>query len=294
MTPTATLDGNTSAGEEGRFRALSRFTVRLLRGVERLPVGATGAFVFAEEKAEPRGMILVENSRICWAATPGMERRLTDILVSQSKPPLSNAVVEDVYERCRRDGTPLGAGLVARGVVTPRGLRQALLKHAGEAIAALSEALKGEGKVTPTWVSNRTRRYDAQFTFTPAEILVAVGARADEAEGIKARETLQHALEDGGAGAAFLEEGDHELPVAEVRGDTVGVEGLVELGAWGRTTLGHCASFSSSNLVAATSLSRAGVVTWTVDGIVYVALCEDRSNLSHLVSQRARGRATHS
>lgn len=291
MTETLTAEGETVLAEEDNTEALSRVTVRLLRGVERLPAGATGAFVFGGNKEESKGMILVENGRICWAATPGMERRLTDILVSQSRPPLSEAVVEEVYQRCRREGIPLGAGLVAGGVVTPRGLRQALLKHAGEAITHLCRALKSEGKVSPAWVPNRTRRYDAQFTFTPAEIVVAVGARVDETKAVQGSEVLRHALEDGGAGAAFLEGTVDELPVAEVRGEQVGVEGLVGLGAWAQAAIRRCRFFSACNLVAAMLPSRSGVITWMSEGVVYVALCEDRSNLSHLISQRARARA---
>ena len=291
MTVTLTAEGETVLAEEDNTEALSRVTVRLLRGVERLPAGATGALVFGGDKEESKGMILVENGRICWAATPGMERRLTDILVSQSRPPLSEAAVKEVYQRCRRDGTPLGAGLVARGVVTPRGLRQALLKHAGEAITQLSRVLKSEGKVSPAWVPNRTRRYDAQFTFTPAEILAAVGARVDEAKAVEGNEALRQALGDGGAGAAFLEGTENELPVAEMRGEQVGVEGLVGLGAWARSAIRRCIPFSSCNLVAVTSHSKSGVIAWMSEGVIYVALCEDRSDLSHLMAQRARARA---
>lgn len=289
MNGTLTSEGESVTGEENRITDESRITVRLLRGVERLPEGATGAFIFGDKK-EPTGSVLVENGRICWAAAAGMQRRLTDILVAQSRPPLSKDVIEEVYERCRRDGIPLGAGLVARGVVTPRGLRRALIEHTGEAIALLSEALTQEGKVSPAWVANRARGYDAQFTFTSAEILVAVGSRTSKGQAGKAKDVLEHALQDGGAGVAFLTEQRHELPVCEVRGEEVGVEGLVDLSRWARAALERCSEFSSCNVVTVTSASRAGCLTWSSEGVVYAALCEDRSNLSYLMSQRARGK----
>ena len=286
---TLTSEDEPVSGEERRTTDVSRITVRLLRGIERLPEGATGAFIFGDKK-EPTGSVLVENGRICWAAASGMKLRLTDILVAQARPPLSKDVIEDVYERCRRDGIPLGAGLVAQGVVTPRGLRQALLVHSGDAIALLSEALSREGKVSPAWIANRASRYDAQFTFTSAEILVAVGSRTSKEQAGNAQDVLEHALQDGGAGVAFLTEQRHELPICEVRGEEVGVEGLVDLSRWARAALERCSQFSSCDVVAMTSASRAGSLTWSSEGVVYAALCEDRSNLSYLMSQRARGK----
>ena len=288
MNGTMTSRGEPVPGDGAPAADVSRIAVRLLRGVERLPAGATGALIFGD-KSEPSGSVLVENGRICWAAAAGMTRRLTDILMEQSRTPLSRDTIEEAYERCRLDGTPLGASLVARGIVTPRGLRDALLTHTGDAIALLSEALREEGKVSPAWVPNRTRRYDAQFTFNSTEILVAVGVRSDKERGLRAKGALENALQDGAAGAAFRADPQRELPICEIRGEQIGVEGLVELGRWAHFALERSSRFSPAEVVAATSASRSGALAWSAEGVVYTALCEDRAVLSYLMSRRSRG-----
>jgi hypothetical protein len=266
-------------------------TVRLLRGIERLPEGATGALVFTRGD-ERLGTLLVEDKRVCWAAASGMETRLTDILSRQANPPIPQPLIEDVFEQCRHDGSPLGAALVSRGLVSAEGLESALRQHTGEATLHLSHLLRGHDRLAPTWLPSRTRRYEAQFTFTPAEILVCVGALGNQEITPRAHRVLAPILEDGVVAAAFFAgrgEASH-LPVAQVRGELLGVESLVNLGAWAHGALGDVARFSEGDhLVAATTFGRETVVAWTRDEILYAALCEDRIGLSVLVARRARG-----
>ncbi len=75
--------------------------LRLLKGIDRLPRGATGALVFASKDA-PQGTVLVEENRVCWAAVSNMEHRLTEILRHESDPPLPKAVFDEVYEESSR------------------------------------------------------------------------------------------------------------------------------------------------------------------------------------------------
>ena len=81
--------------------------LRLLKGIDSLPQGATGALVFTSRDA-PQGTVLVEDNRVCWAAASNMERRLTDILRRQTDPPLRVDDFEEIYEECYRDKIPLG------------------------------------------------------------------------------------------------------------------------------------------------------------------------------------------
>ena len=47
-----------------------------------LEPGATGALLFGPP-ARPVGTVFLEEGRVCWAATAGMNRRLTDLPPSQ-------------------------------------------------------------------------------------------------------------------------------------------------------------------------------------------------------------------
>lgn len=270
-----------------------RTTVRLLRGVERLPEGATGALVFRNGDHR-MGTLLVENKRVCWAASSGMETRLTDILSRQADPPIPQEAIEGVFEQCRHEGIPLGTALVSRGLVTPDGLESALRQHTGEAVLRLSHLLSRNQRIAPVWLPNRSRRYDAQFTFTPAEILVCVGALGHQEITPQAHRVLAPVAADSAVAAAFFAGRSESalLPVAQVHGEAVGVEALVQLGRWATDASERVRHFAPSEvLVAATASHRQTAVTWTSGTILYAALCEDRIALSVLMARRARGAA---
>jgi hypothetical protein len=263
-------------------------TLRLLRGVERLPEGANGALVFGT-KDERFGTLLVEDKRVCWAAASGMETRLTDILQRQTKPPIDPDFIEWVLERCRVEGTP-GAALVAQGG-HPAGLQRALRQHTAEAIVRLSRLLSQQDRFAPTWHPNRTRKNAAQFTFTPAEILVCLRVLGSDDVTSRASRSLEPVMEDSVVAAAFFlgaSERDF-LPVVQVRGETVGVDGLVQLGSWARCAVELTNAFiSGEKLFAATNAGHQTAVSWTAENLLCAALCEDRSSLSVLVAHRAR------
>jgi hypothetical protein len=265
-------------------------TLRLLRGVERLPEGAHGALVFGT-KDERLGTMLVEDRRVCWAAASGMETRLTDILQRQTRPPIDPVLIERVFARCRADGAPLGAALVAQGVVTPAGLKRALREHTAEAVVRLSALLNKRERFAPVWQPNRARKYDAQFTFAPAEILVCVRTLGGGDVGSAYRCLLP--VGEACVAAAVFSPGTLDrdlLPLAQVNGETIGVEGLVQLGGWARSAVASASAFASGeSLLAATNAFHQTVVLWAAENLVCTALCEDRSALSLVMARRIRG-----
>ena len=206
--------------------------VRLLKGIDRLPDGATGALVFTSKDA-PQGTVLVEDNRVCWAAASNMENRLTDILRHERDPPLPSETFDKIYEECYRDHIPLGETLVERGMVTPEGLWRGLLMHTAEAICVLASG----SSLSPVWATNRQRRYDAQYTFSTSEVLSCVGSFGFEEEATEARQTLQEITPREAVGLAYLTDASHELPLAHVAAEDWDCEELVELGKWARDAL---------------------------------------------------------
>ena len=206
--------------------------VRLLKGIDRLPEGATGALVFTSTDA-PQGTVLVEDNRVCWAAASNMEHRLTDILRHESDPPLPVETFEAIYDECYRDRIPLGETLVERGLVTPEGLWRGLLKHTAEAICLLATT----SSLSPVWASNRQRRYDAQFTFSTPELLSCAGSFGFEEEANEAQHTLREITPREAIGLAYLADRSHELPLAHVAAENWDCQELVDLGKWAREAL---------------------------------------------------------
>jgi len=206
--------------------------VRLLKGIDRLPDGATGALVFTSQDA-PQGTVLVEDNRVCWAAASNMENRLTDILRHESHPPLAAATFEEIYEECYRDHIPLGETLVERGLVTPEGLWRGLLRHSAEAVCVLASS----AALSPVWASNRQRRYDAQYTFSTSELLSCAGSFGFEDEADEARQTLREITPREAVGLAYLADTSHQLPLAHIAAEGWDCEELVEMGQWAREAL---------------------------------------------------------
>jgi hypothetical protein len=242
--------------------------IRLLRGIDSLPRGTSGALSFTAFGSD-QGTILVEDRRVCWAVASDMENRLTGLLRAQKEVPLSKDAFEEVYQECHRKQMPLGETLVARGLVSSEGLRTALRQHTAEAIGRLSAA----APLGVTWTSNRVQRYDAQFTFTPAELLCCVGALGLEFEAEQAGVILREVTPDRSVGVAFLAANGHPIPLAQVSAESWRCQTLLELGAWAREALGngHGADGSVLGSDTVNSLKRAWrsgetlFVRWTGD-----------------------------
>lgn len=269
--------------------ATSSSVFRILRGIERLPAGATGALHFGVGERR-QGTVLVENGQICWASATAMERRLTDILKEQAELPISDEIVEQTYEHCRKDGTPLGEALVSRGIVLPDELRRALRQHIAEALNCLG-ALR---ELAPQWRANRRQRYDARFSFTPASLLACVGALAEPALASRASKRLRSLAEVGRVSMALPSAATAvpQLPFAESRGERIGVDGLLRLCVEGLALVGvYEKDELENNVVAATTGSGAGLIVWRYDYIVYVVLSERPEDLGILLATRARAQS---
>lgn len=260
--------------------------VRLLEDIESLPTDATGALVFGRAK-RPEGSILVEAGRVCWATATRMRRRLTDLLRFQADPPLLPDVLEAVYRRCRDEGRPLGESLVELGLVSRDGLRRALGQHSAEAIALLANP----GSPVWTWVEHRHRRYDAAFTFSPAELLSGMGAVCRPHAARHAARQLEQNLEGGGFGAAFVRDPAHAraIPIAAFECGALGVHAVAALGEWVAGALDLSSAFDAdSRLVVAGRRDGGAIVGWREGEIDYVAQCTDPSSVAYVIATQAR------
>jgi hypothetical protein len=257
----------------------------VLEQVEALPEGSTGGLVFGAH-----GTVLVEEGRVCWATATGMRTRLTDLICGQSKEPVERSLVEAVYRRCQQTRTPLGEALVASRLVTPEGLHGALLQHTSEALMQI-----GASRSSAAWVPHRAARYDARYTFSPAELLVRSGAMAHPELATAAGAQLAHALAIEGAGVAFGRPPGWAvpMPVAEVRTAQLSLSELRALGRWAVDTLDICSAVAPGALVGATREDGQAIVAWPSGPSVLVALCDGPSALAGVIVRRARirGRA---
>lgn len=255
----------------------------LLESVASLSADATGALIFGDI-GHPVGSILLEHGRVCWVFCVGMGRRLTDILRHQQDPPLDAVVVEEVYRRCLELRTPLGEALVTAGIVTPSGLRSALRQHNAEALAQLALGWP----MSSCWVDHKRQRYDAQYTFSPAEILVSIGELSSPDLARSAKVRLNDTLE-GNTGIAYLCEGDTALPLAQVGIDAMAASEVLALG---KRIMNMCAFSSEISSGASHTIlqsSRGATVVWGAD-IVFAAFCDQPSDVARLLGRLRRPR----
>jgi hypothetical protein len=225
------------------------------------------------------GGIFVDGGRICWAAAPGLQGRLRDLL--QHRADLRDVDLDGVYERCRAEGRQLGQTLVAEGLIAAPDLEAVLRRHSAESLVALCRS------VEPTvWSSRSGPGYAPQFTFRPVDVLFDVVAliRPDaHAAGLAG---LAGFAAPGRRGAAFLRSpGDAAaLPLARV-GDA-SVQALRTLGRWALSLpvatdeLGASARFT----LAATA-SGETIAVWWRGALLYAVVCEDRRALADVTAQ---------
>lgn len=261
--------------------------VSLLRAVEMLPSVSTGALIFGPG-AKPQGSILLENGRVCWAGAAAMGSRLVEILRGRLDPGVSPSALDETIKKCRAESTPLGEALVAAGLFSSAGLRDAFRQHTAEAIVALA----GLGGEPPAWVA-RKQRFAAQFTFGPVEILASMGAALAPGLAGAARGEMEPMLRHGGYGVAFAKglggAGGLLLPVGEVNGSKLTLGEAVELGAWGARAVRENAAVSGvPRLVAAMGAKGDALVAWLTGAVIYVVICPSPSSLAHVLGKRAR------
>jgi len=270
----------------GQGRRVLANATRVLVEVEELDAGATGALVFgARDRAA--GAVLVERGRVCWVGANGLQRRLTDLLLQQTRPAPDRRLVERLFQECRRDGRPLGERLVEAGVVAPEGLRRALLEHSTEALAKLCATDTGRR----LWVPHRARRYDAAFTFAPAELSSRLCEHVVPEKAASGQRELAEILAGEGIGVAVDRDGDVAAPLVVAHaGDSVASMGeLVELARWsaGALDLGEAIA-GGSRLVSASRADGASLLAWTRDGLLFGAACAEASVGACVVARHSR------
>jgi hypothetical protein len=255
--------------------------IPLLEGVEELAPDASGALVLSPRE-ERKGTVLVEEGRVCWVMAAGMSRRLTDLLRAESG--ITQEAIEEVYTVCRTRGQPLGEALVDRGIISPDGLRGALERHACESLIALARTYSGKTE----WVPHRKRRYDAKFSFSPAEILVSVGATAVGNRLADAKRALERFSLDDNAVATFDRSVSDTgpFPVAGRRIEGRAVSGLLALGLWAREVVDLARTTSGGCELAAGFLNDGqAAVAWPEGEFLCAALCEDAIQFGRLLSK---------
>lgn len=255
--------------------ALSTSTsvLHVLSMLEELPFDATGALTFGDD-VSPAGVVFVEQGRVCWAASTGLRRRLTDLLRERCMPPLSRDQVEGIVQGCCEKATPIGEALVASGHLAPGALRSSLLHHTTESLAAISVE-----NDAPRWVPHRARGYQSAFTFLPAEL-------------VECASTLDCGSASVAAAAQRLElfAGDWTAAVFDGTAETLLVcrlcpEGRAELSAL--KAAGAWAAESLSERFDAVKFTFDGAggtwVGWRDDDFTSLAHCRQRDDFSVLV-----------
>jgi hypothetical protein len=260
----------------------------LLQEIDALDDRATGALVVGTQP-QPLGTILVEEGRICWAAASGMSRRLTDLLRTESDPPIGKDVIEEVYRSCKTNGQPLGEALVERGIVSAGGLRKALRQHTSESLLQLVSESQRAWK----WVEHRHRRYDARFAFDPIDILTGIGATIDAEVSRRAEALLDRFRGTESALAVYARElyPTGPFPVAALGGQRMDVSALMALGCWAREVVDVSRGVVGECEVCA-GLSNDGrtAVAWPEDELLLAGLCENGMQFSRLLSKKGVAR----
>jgi hypothetical protein len=261
--------------------------VSLLDRVDRVATVSAGAFVFGPDE-RPVGTILVEGGRICWAISRKMRRRLSDIVRHRSGESVTSRSLEEIYEHCRTTGEPFGQRLVSSRILTAAELRKALEEQMAEAFAGLLDEAAHE----PRWVPRLGHPYDAQFTFSSAEVLSFVGELRWGPVAAEAREELHRSLENGGIGVAAIAGGDSPVPliVAAHAAESLGARGTLELGTVGATMLSHAPGGGSATFATWIRDDRRSAIAWSSSGILYSVLCEEASSFACVIARFCRAR----
>ena len=260
--------------------------IQLLERVEAMPDDATGALAFGEE-----GAIFVEGGQICWAVAPNMRTRLVELVCRESTAQVAREAVDAVLARCTRDSVPLGEGLVASGLVSEAGVRSALARHTGEAIARLGQ-LRG---LPVSFRAHRRRTYAPPFVFSTFELLACLGAPEQAALVERAEAHLAALLVPDASGFAFAcgSLGADPRIVAVDRRTSLRVTDAMQIARWALALHETAQALGEpSSLACASWCERTAIVTWRERELGYAALCRSRPASTRLLSTlAARGHA---
>jgi hypothetical protein len=256
--------------------------IDMLVQVEALPAHAAGALRF-----ETRGIVLVQSRCVCWAAAPGMQQRLTELLCLEANPPLERDFFVDLFRRCKDRGTSLADGLLATGRVSPGGLWAALFSHTAEAIAHLAQS----GARPDDFVPHARARYDARFMFSTGQILARLGARRAPELAASAQDVLDATLVPETSGWAFTRDGGTGVPVlvAVSGAPPLAVTEILEASLWASGVFDVTGVFESDVRIASAVWSDARcVIAWRSPDTYFAALCRSRAGAARLLVRLER------
>lgn len=241
----------------------------LLSNVDTLPNGS-GALQCRN------GIVLVESRQICWAAAAGMLPRFGELV--------NHAHIEVLYRQNREGGIRFTDALLATGRVSESELRAALFSHTVEALAHLA----GHPADGFEFVPHARGRYDAQFAFSPLEILACIGARTDRELARIAQARLDETLVPDTAGWAFVRSSGMSLPVIVAVGGkgAFSIARAHEISRWATGLFDVTTVFDPDVRIATGSWpdSRA-VVAWREARLHYAVLCSNRAGAARLVAR---------
>jgi hypothetical protein len=235
----------------------------ILDAVQALPRDAAGVLSFGD-----RGVILVEDQRICWVIAPGMTSSLTELLAKRRSPALPRAALEQVYRRCREERRPLGLGLVESGLLSTKETRAAFREHHAHALSLLAGAeAQAEFRMTSPSCD------DPRFAFTSAELLVALAPRERVLDARRARSHLAQLPMDEAWAVAFARSATPTL--LAVAGEcALPPSQLLSLVRWASELSTLSAAVHPAVRVSSASFTEAQlVVTWRGESIGYAAVC---------------------
>jgi hypothetical protein len=235
----------------------------ILDAVQALPRDAAGVLSFGD-----RGVILVEDQRICWAIAQGMTTSLTELLARRRSPPVPRALLERVYKRCRDERRPLGLGLVESGLLTAKETRAAFREHHASALRQLAGAA-GEAEFRATSPSCD----DPRFSFASAELLVALAPQERVLDTRRARSQLAELPMDEVWAVAFARSAAPSL-LAVAGNCELAPSALLSLVRWASELSALSAAVHPAVRVSSASWTGSQlVVTWRGESIGYAAVC---------------------
>ncbi|MEM9554188.1 MAG: hypothetical protein AAGC60_08005 [Acidobacteriota bacterium] len=146
------------------FRLLRRLEAMTSSSAVRIEVGSAG-------DPATRWQLYAEHGKICWASSLPSQSLLSVRLATMAG--LDRDALEELFDRCRRTGRPLGESLVSAGLVTENDLRTALSTHVAVTLGALAHqaVMDGVDAISESPIAEGTT-YDPQFTFTGTELLL--------------------------------------------------------------------------------------------------------------------------
>lgn len=230
----------------------------VLAAIEQLQPDSTGAFVI-ELVDGSVGTVFVERNRVCWAAYTGLPRHQRNLL---------------------REYLAWAHDELSREEAKTEAMRRALKEHTVGSLVAIPQ----DQEATIEWVEHRNQGYQPRFTFSPAELTVAVNAQyyANEAEGSEAALAI---VQDGCAATYVPADGGGLIAVRMSGGDMTIAE-LAELGSWADAAFAVTRGFSREVMYRALDAATGQVcVAWrTSRSHTHAAVLERNPVLERLVA----------